>query len=244
MTQPATFSSIGRIIQRAYRHAKLIEPGVEPNGEQFTDGMNALNDLVNELQMGGLMLWMQQDLPIPLTAGTFQYPLTTAPFGKPLRIPRDLSYMLYVASGTTNSPKVPVISLSQQEWTLLSNTGSTQGLVSQIYVDKQLAQLMINTYLVPDTTTATNYVLHVVVQQQIPQGMQLTDTMQFPPEQFMSLTWLLSQQLCQGQPMEVVQRIDAMAAKYRAEAEGWDVEDTQVFFTPDNRQVARTNRFA
>lgn len=240
MTQPATFSQVISLIQGAYFDAMLIEEGQELNSEQIAVGLNKLNALANHLQIKGLRLWLQVDAPITLVAGTSQYPLTGT-YGKPLRIPRDLGYMLYTGGGVYTT-KTPIITLSQQEWVLL-NQGGTGGMVSQIYVDKQTAILMVNTYLIPDTFTAANYVLHVVYQQQMTPGMQITDTTMFPLEWYQGLRWLLAQQICQGQPQEVINRIDQMATKYQEELDGWDVEDAQVFFTPDTRGMYWGSRF-
>jgi hypothetical protein len=240
MTQPATFSQVISLIQGAYFDAMLIEEGQELNSEQIATGLYKLNALANHLQIKGLRLWMQVDNPITLLAGVSQYALTGT-YGKPLRIPRDLGYMLYTA-GNPYPTKVPILTLSQQEWTLLAQTGA-QGLVSQIYVDKQISSLIVNTYLIPDAFTAASYVLHVVYQQQMTPAQQITDTTVFPLEWYQGLRWMLAAQLCQGQPTEVVSRIDMMAARYEEELNGWDVEDAQVFFTPDNRNMYRGSRF-
>ncbi len=240
MSQPATFSQVISLIQGAYFESMLIEEGQEPNSEQIATGLYKLNALANHLQVKGLRLWTQVDYPITLLAGIGAYSLTGT-YGKPLRIPRDLGYMLYTGGGQYTT-KTPIITLSQQEWVLL-NQGGTQGMVSQIYVDKQLAALIVNTYLIPDTFTASNYVLHVVYQQQMTPAQQIIDTTVFPLEWYQALRWLLAQQLCIGQPPEVVSRIDQMAMKYQDDLDGWDVEDAQVFFTPDTRNMYWGSRF-
>ncbi len=240
MTQPITFSQVISLIQGAYFEAMLIEEGQQVNSEQIAVGINKLNALANHLQIKGLRLWTQVDYPITLVAGQSSYPLTGT-YGKPLRIPKDLGYLLFTG-GNPYPTKVPITTLSQQEWVLLSQSGA-QGLVSQIYVDKQVSSLIVNTYLIPDTFTAANYVLHVVYQQQMTPAMQITDTTVFPLEWYQGLRWLLAQQICMGQPQEVISRIDAMAAKYQEDLDGWDVEDAQVFFTPDIRASYSMGRF-
>jgi hypothetical protein len=241
MAQNTTFSQVISIIQFAMKNAMMLEEGQEPNSEQIADGIVRLNMLANHLQTKGLRLWTQVDYPITLVAGQSLYPLTGT-YGKPLRIPRDLGYMLYTASGTSNTTKTPIITLSQQEWVLLNQSG-TQGMVTQIYVDKQLSALNVNTYLIPDTYTAASYVLHVVYQQMMTPAQQITDTTMFPLEWYQGLSWLLSQQMCQGQPAAVVGRIDAMAEKYEADLDGWDVEDAQTWFQPDTRNMYWGSRF-
>lgn len=241
MAQPATFSQVISLIEGAYREAMLLDEGQELNSEQIAIGLNKLNALANHLQIKGIRLWTQVDSPITLVAGQSLYSLTGV-FGKPLRIPRDLGYMLFIGGSVGTATKTPIITLSQQEWVLLSQ-GGTQGMVSQIYVDKQLSALNINTYLIPDTYTAANYTLHVVYQQQMTPGQNITDTTMFPLEWYQGLRWMLAGQICMGQPAPVIARIDQMAAKYEEELNGWDVEDAQVFFTPDTRGMYWGSRF-
>jgi hypothetical protein len=240
MAQPSTFNTVASITQGALFEAKKLEEGQEPNSEQLARCVNKLNRIANHLQVKGQRLWTQTDYAITLVAGQSLYPLTGL-YGKPLRIPKDLSYMLYTAANPYPT-KVPVISLSQQEWVLLSQSGA-QGLVSQIYVDKQLTALNVNTYLIPDTATAANYVLHVVYQAMMTPAMQITDQTAFPIEWGQTLVWLLAQQECMGQPQAVISRIDAMAKMYEDDMDGWDVEDAQTFFTPDTRNSYWGGRF-
>lgn len=237
MAQNTTFNQVITLIQGAYQEAMLIEEGQEPNSEQIASALVRLNMMINHLQTQGIRLWTQVDFSITLLAGQSLYPINMA-YGKPLRIPKDLSYLLNTAS----LGKVPVTTLSQQEWVLL-NQGSSQGIVSQIYVDKQISFLNVNTYLTPDASTASTYNLHVVYQAQMVPGMQITDTTMLPLEWYQTLRWMLAQQICIGQPQAVTARIDAMAAKYQADLDGWDVEDAQVFFTPDVRMSTNYSRF-
>jgi len=231
MSQPATFNQIIRLITYGMRNAMMLEEGQEPNGEQIAEGLNRLNDLTNYLQTEGIRLWTQTDVVIPLVTGTSQYSLTGT-YGKPYRIPRDLAYMLYI--GGTQTVKSPVTSLSQQEWTLLTQ-GNQQGMVSQIYVEKLSTQLRVNTFLTPDSATATNWQLHVIVQQQMALGEKITDATQFPEEWYVGLQWILADEICTGQPDSIVQRCAQKSAYYKDKLNGWDVEDTQTFFVPDPR---------
>src|SRR5256885_7930423 len=108
MSQPAVFPQVYRIIQYGMRNAFKLEEGAEPNSEQLAEGMNRLNDLINFLHTQGLRLWTQVDLSITLTTGVSVYPLAGAGSGKPLRIPRNLSYTL-----STSQVKTPILTLSQ-----------------------------------------------------------------------------------------------------------------------------------
>ncbi len=232
MSIPASFSQVRRIIEYAMKNAYKLEEGQEPNGEQYETGMNRLNDLANFLQTQGLRLWTQLDVPITLTAGIQLYPLPGTGSGKPLRIPRNLSYTL----NANGQVKTPVLTLSQQEWVLLSQNAQ-QGPISQIYVDKQLGVLNVYTYLIPDATEASSKTLHVVIQNQMVLYQNLTDSVQFPQEWYVGLQWLLAKELATGQPQEIIARCDAMAEYYRKELNNWDVEEDQTFFTPDTRMT-------
>lgn len=234
MTSPASFNTPVRVITYAMRDAGLLQEGDNPNGEQLAEYSERLNDLINYLVTQGLKLWVQQDLSIPLTAGQNMY--TIGPGGsvnmtKPLRVLQGYYNDL---SDPTNPTRRPIYPLSWQEWLSLSNV-TTQGSISQYFVDKQ--QLMLNVYFwnTPDSIAATNGTAQLLVENQITNFTGITDLMNFPNEWFLALRWGLADEICTGQPLDVQQRCQQRAEKFRMALEDWDVEDASTFFRPDSR---------
>lgn len=230
MTTPADFAQPIRIITYAYIDAGLISEGDTPNSDKLASGMNRLNDLINLWGTQGLKLWTYLDQSITLVAGTAQYVL--GPGGsiittKPLRAIQGY----YLDSSNVRRPIYP---LSWDEWLRLSQTVNT-GAISQYFIDKQQANLVVNFWLVPDATAATG-TAHLLIPRQITNFTGLTDTMNFPQEWFMGLRWGLADELSVGQPETIMQRCQQRAMMYRQQLEDWDVEDSETRFQPNMQQ--------
>lgn len=231
MTTPADFAQPVRIIHYAYWDAGLIPEGETPPSDKIASAMNRLNDLINLWGTQGLKLWTYLDQSITLTAGTSQYVL--GPSGsiitvKPLRAIQGY----YLDSTGVN--RRPIYPISWDEWLRLSQVTS-QGSISQYFVDKQAANLVVNFWMNPDTTAATG-TAHLLIPRQITNFTGLTDTMNFPQEWFMGLRWGLADELAVGQPEAIMQRCQQRAATFRTQLEDWDVEDTETRFQPNSMQ--------
>lgn len=224
------FNTADRIITYAMVDAGLIAEGDTPTAAQYATYVNRLNDIINLWQTQGVKLWTNVDLSVTLVAGQGMYtfgPSSGIVMTKPMRILDESYYM------DANGIKRPVSLIGRQDYNRLS-TNTQQGPINQIYVDKQLTQLIVNTWLVPDANTALG-TLHVVLQQQITNLVTSSDTLSFPQEWFIALRWGLADDICTGQPQAIMDRCKANATAYREALEGWDVDDAPVMFTPDQR---------
>lgn len=237
MTSPITQWSAQRAIRLAYRDAGWIQEGDEPNGEQYADGLTRLIDLINFWQTQGLKLWLMQDVAVTLTAGKSKYSLShtgDVPMVKPLRVVQ--AYYL-----DSTGIRRPLVMLSREEWTRLSQITQT-GQINSYFVDKQQLSLDVYFWLVPDTNAATGS-CHLITETQNPGPVSLTDNLAFPVEWFMALRWGLADELSTGQPDAIVQRCAQRAAQYRQALEDWDVEDASMTFTPDQRSMYAARSF-
>jgi len=214
----------------AMKDAGLLQEGDDPNSEQFADGLNRLNDIINFEQTQGLKLWLQYDLAVPLVAGQGTYtigPGSDVDMTKPTRV---LSNAYYLDS---NNIRRPLIHISRDEYLRLSNPAG-QGPITNYFVDKQRTELSVTFWLIPDTQAATGSA-HLLIQQQMTNMVSLTDSMSLPQEWFMWARWALAADLASGQPQAVIQRCMGYAAGYRDALEDWDVEDAATSFAPDHR---------
>jgi len=233
MTTPAINTPYS-IIAAAMTRAGRLPEGSLPTSEQFASHMDSLNRLINLWQTQGLKLWLQEDLPVPLVAGQGgpYNPYTLTPGGsvnitKPWRIQQG-----YYLDQLGNQR--PVYALSWDEWNRLANR-QQQGAIAQYFVDKQATSLNVYTWLIPDAQAATG-VLHVMLQQQVVNPINLVETMNFPPEWGIALVWGLADEICSGQPQAVMDRCQGKAAVYRMMLEDADIEDAATSFQPDQRQ--------
>ena len=230
------------VINDAYVNAGLIEEGQTLESEQLASGMRRLNNLVNLLQTDGLRLWLQSDVSITPVAGQNLYTMGTSGNVAMTR-PTRVIYAYYRDSTDQDYPLIP---LSWNDWITLSekvpDEPALEGAINSYFVDKQAATLNLYLWLTPDSVAATGTV-HLVLQQQQPNVVQLTDTVQFPPEWFLALGWLLANEICTGQPQAIMVRCKQFAEEYREKLDNWDVEDAPTEFQIDTRYQYQGNSF-
>jgi hypothetical protein len=217
--------------------AGYLQDGDDPTPEQYANYLNRLNDLINFWQTQGLKLWTQTDLAVPLVVGQASYSL--GPSGdvdmtKPLRVLQGY----YIDANQTKRPLLP---LSRDEYTRLSNVVQT-GAINSYFVDKQRASLVVKFWLVPDANAALG-TAQLVIQQQMGNMVSLTDDVSFPQEWFLALRWGLADDICTGQPQAIMDRCAAKAMVFLNALESWDVEDASTIFQPDQRVAYVTGAF-
>jgi hypothetical protein len=229
MATSPTFNTPDRIIRMALYDCGLIGQGEDPNGEQLADGLTRLNDLINLWGTQGLKLWLQADQAVSLVAGQGTYTLKVGGdvnIVKPLRVIGG-----YYKDANDNQR--PISPMSRDEYMRLSNV-STRGAINAYFVEKLATQLSVSFWLVPDAEAAMG-TAQLIIQQQAPNMVNLNESLQFPQEWFMALRWGLADDMCTGQPSEIMQRCAMRATAYRTALEDWDVEDASTSFEPDPR---------
>lgn len=233
MTTPTTLNTASRAIRLAMVDAGLLQEGDDPNSDQYAEHMGRLNDMANLWQTQGLKLWLNEDLPVTLVAGTSSYFFGTAGI-KPTRVIQGYYQ-------DSNDVRRPLTVMSRDEYTRLSQL-TQQGPINSYFVDKQQLTLNVFFWLTPDTEAATGSA-GLIIQNSVEQVTQLTDTMNFPVEWFMALRWGLADEICTGQPPDITQRCAAKAAAYFDILNNWDVEDAPTFFQPDQRMTQQQGNF-
>lgn len=232
MAAPADFGTARRLIKMAYRDCGKVATGREPNSEQYRDGLERLGDLINHLRTRGIKLWLLEDISVPLVAAQREY--TFGPSGdvdmvKPFRVEwgygedsagnrRELTPMAYV------------------DWARLSNL-TTQGTVTQYFVDKQYPLLKVSFWLTPDATQASQEV-HLIMRKNAEYIDNLSEDILFPPEWYMALRWALADELASGSPIPVQQRCQQRAAAFIDDLEGFDIENVPTQFVPARDSTA------
>jgi hypothetical protein len=223
-TTSASFNTCERIIRMAAEDAMLLEEGTDPTGDQYAKWFQKLQDLVVLYQTQGLKLFLLQDIPVTLVAGTNTYslgPTGTTVMNRPWKV--EEAYYL-----DTSNQLTPLTAIAWKDWLLLPNKTAT-GAISQICVDKQVNNLVVYTWQIPDATTATG-TLHLLLRTQLTYYASLNDSTLFPPEWFIALRWGLADEICGGQSDSIMQRCNQRAIQFRQALEAQDVEDTSVFF--------------
>jgi len=132
---------IDKVIERAYRRAgKSLRTGYDLEAAR-----DNLNLLFSEWANRGYSLWKVQNHTQNLTASTNQY---TAPSNAD-----DILEMVF-RNGSTDTTMTKI---SRSEYQNIPNKTS-EGIPTQFYVQRNLANVQITTYLTPETTdTQINY---------------------------------------------------------------------------------------
>jgi len=228
MTTPADNTPIS-IISDAYFDAGLLQEGQAPNSEQIATGMRKLRDVINLWQTQGLKLWLLTDTSVTLVSGTSTYtfgPAGSTVMTKPLRVVEA-----YYAD--SNGIRRSLNPLSWNDYTRLSTVTQT-GQINSYFVDKQATQLSVFFWNTPDATAATG-TAHLLLQTQVTNFINITETVQFPIEWRIALRWGLADELATGQPQAIMDRCQQRAMTYKAMLEDWDVEDAPTRFMPDSQ---------
>jgi len=236
MTSPSNNNPLS-IIQDAYFDAGLIGVGQTVNGEQIVMGMRKLTDLINLWQTQGLKLWLNVDTSITLIAGTATYTLGpggTVDMTKPMRVVEA-----YYADA--NGVRRPLTPLAWADYVRLS-TVNQSGSVNSYFVNKQATLLSVLFWPAPDTIAATG-TGHLVLQTQVTNFINLTETMNFPLEWRIALRWGLADELATGQPQAIMDRCQQRALAYRTMLEDWDVEDAPTRFAVSQQGHGMSGRF-
>lgn len=236
MTTPASYTPAA-IINDAYFDAGLLQEGQVPSSEQYVTGMRKLLDIINLWQTQGLKLWLNQDRAISLTEGQGTYtlgPLGTVAMTKPLRVV-DCYYM------DPNGIRRPLIPMAWSDYTRLSQVNQ-KGQLNSYFVNKQQSVLSVFFWLLPDALAAQGQA-HLILQEQVQNFTNLTETVNFPIEWRIALRWGLADELATGQPQAIMDRCQQRAQAYRTMLEDWDVEDASTRFAPDSRGLYFTGGF-
>lgn len=228
------------IIADAMSDAGLLQEGSRPNSDQLATNMRRLNDIVNLWQTQGLKLFLQEDVVVPLTVGQTKYVL--GPTGPAVVMPRPPRILQgFILTANTNVRR-PLVLISRDEWERLSQITGNNGTINSFFVDKQAYETNLNLWPPPDSVEVLN-TASFLMQVQVTNPIALTDQTSFPQEWRIALRWGLADDICTGQPSEIMNRCSVNAKKYRDALEDWDVEDAATYFKIDSRFYNHGGRF-
>lgn len=224
-------TTVANIITDAMVDAGLLLEGATPSSDQYSKYIRRLNDLIHLWQTQGLKLWLERDIPITLTAGTTNYVVTSGGL-KTMRVKQ--AYW----AGADGVKQQDVNVISREEYSSLSKFPSG-GAVTAVFPEKLLTSLKVWPWQIPDASAALG-VLHLIAQVQVTSFAASTDdlTISFPQEWSIALRWGLADEICTGQPQEIMQRCAQKAAAFRGALEDWDTEDASTRFEPRMDQYA------
>jgi len=226
-----------QIINAALQDLSVLEEGATPSATAVSKASFALNLIIKSWQAVGIKLWTIDNLTIPLVASQTLYTIGTDSSNsiisdRPLKVVQGFLRNVSV----TPNVDIPMQALSRQEYNMLGSKTSP-GLINSYFYNPKATYGELNVYLTPDSSTATNYDLIIVVQRPLMTMVTATDNFDFPSEWFLALKWALMAELSSTYDKTLQERayIDAKAKFFKDEVEDWDVENASVYFVPDIR---------
>lgn len=242
MTTATTSYTITRdqVISSALRKLGVLDLGGTVDSDTLSNASLALNIMIKMWATDGLKLWTIDELTLPLVASQKSYVIGP---GGDLVTHKPLKLIQAWLRNTAVTPNVdiPMQIFSKERYNILGSKSST-GVANSVFLDPRATTSTLYVYLTPDTATATNYALHLVVQRMMSDITAGSDIPDFPAEWMQALVWNLADQLAieYSVPMNHRQEISTKADKYREQMTGFDVEYTSTFFVPDNRFGTRS----
>lgn len=205
----------------------VIAQGETPNATQISDGAMALNYMVKAWEADGMPLWAITTVVIPLVAGVNTYQLSTPKLLKPIQ-----AWNRQVSSQTD----IPMRMISRQEYNILGNK-STTGNPIQLFFNPNLNDAEIKVFPTPDSTSASQNVIHFVAQRPFQDFDNSTDTPDFPQEWYEAVKYGLAQRLAGDYNIDVETRkmIAAEAGAFKQAALSFGTEENSMYFQRDWR---------
>jgi hypothetical protein len=243
-TSGTTTFSVTRndVIQASLRLLGVLEEGVQPTAQATENASMVLNMMLKDWMTDGIKLWTVTEITLPLIANQTSYTIGPSSSydintNKPLRLIQSFLRNMSV------SPPIdlPMSILSQQEYNILGSKQST-GTINSVYYWPYATYGELKVFLTPDSSTATNYDLHITVQRSIEDITTANQTFDFPSEWFQCLRWGLASEIAvdYGLPLEKLSGIISRAESYKQRLMAWDTEYASTFFQPDVRaQILR-----
>ena len=239
-TSGTTTFSVTRndIITSALRVLGVIEIGSQPDAATIENASLVLNMMMKDWQTDGIKLWTITEYTLPLIQNKTTYNIGSDSSNdlvkdKPLRLIQSF------LRNDSVSPAIdiPMTIISQQEYNILGSKYST-GMTNSVYYMPYNTYGTLTVFLTPDTSTATNYNLHLTVQRPIQDITAANQTFDFPSEWYQALRWGLAGELAAEYGLDqkaamIIQR----AEQYKQRLMAWDVENASTFFQPDVRSM-------
>ena len=233
-----------QLIESSLRTLRVLRETDVPNASQIANANQTLNILLKNMQSNGLDLWTYTTIVVPMVIGQSVY--TIGPSGadvtsvRPLRLfdgsyIRDLSVTPYVDT--------PLRIISRREY-MQFGVKSIEGVPNSIYYSPtiEIADGTTNpatgwgtlyVYTAPSQTTRS---LYLNMQRPIYDMDTASDVFDLPQEWFRCLKFMLAGELAWEYPKVdpgYAREVRAMGRDLQNELQSWSVEDSPVYFQPD-----------
>lgn len=232
-----------QLIDAALGHIRAVDPdgAITPTTTMETNALVSLNQLVLHLQSLGMQVWCIKNASLSLVASTNNY--TLGPSGD-LNIQRPQTVMqAWLHNTSANTDPIPLQIIDRETYNRFTSKATT-GTPIAVFYDRQYdlpgansgasAKGKLYVYPTPDSTIASTYSMSIVYTRPIQDFSATSDSLDFPQEWYLALTWKLADLLCPsfGVPVMYWDRIGSRAESFLHDQVGWDSETDSIQIVP------------
>lgn len=221
------------LIASAMRKFGELAKGQSPDAEDLTNGTQALNAVVAELQTIGMPLWARKEFTFNPIATIDTYNIGV---GQSLNTPFPLKIYQAVLVDLNSGSNIEMDIRSIYEYNQIYS-GSASGQPIQLFYTPKINVGEIKLWPKPDAASAAGKTIKLVYQRPFDDFVIGTDTMDFPKEWTHTLIYKLAVALAPeyGVPLEDRQLLMKQAQMHEDKALSFGNDETSVFFSPMSR---------
>lgn len=241
-TSGVTITQMSRdsIVKAAMRKIGALAQGQTPSTEDYTNGTEALNNLVAEFQTLGMPLWAKKELDIAFIANIRTYTIgvgQTINTAFPLKV---LQAWTSLTSGTGSRQQLEPRSV--YDYNILPSDSTTSGSPSTYEYQPFINYGVLKVWPTPDATTASTKTLTISYMAPFEDFISSADTPYFPKEWNNALIYGVAALLAPewGMPIQDRSLLMKEADMHKETALDFGMEEASLYFQPTenwNRRV-------
>jgi hypothetical protein len=219
------------LIAAAIRKLARYDKNATPDSVDYTNGAEALNAVIAELQAIGMPLWARNEYTFSLTAGQATY---TIGVGQALNTPFPLKVSQAVLLDTADDTRLDMHIGSIYEYNRYPSINTSGSPVHFFYQPKiNLGEIKI--WPTPDTTAASRKTIKIVYQRPFEDFTASGETLDFPKEWHQTIIYKLAAALAPefAVPLQDRQLLMQEAMQHQTTAESFGNDETSIYFSPE-----------
>jgi hypothetical protein len=236
-TSGTTTTQLSRdsIVKAAMRKLGALASGQTPTTEDYTNGTEALNNLVAEFQTMGMPLWAKKSYDITMVSGQRTY---TLGIGQTINTAFPLKVLqAWTRLTTGSSSRQELTSKSVYDYNLLPIDASSSGSPSSFMYQPFINYGVLSLWPAPDSTTASTKTLTISYMAPFEDFVSSADTPYFPKEWNNALIYGLAALLAPEYGVPIMDRgaLNKEADKHLENALDFGLEEASLYFQPSER---------
>mgnify|MGYP001198612519 CR=1 FL=1 len=215
-------SNRDNLIKAALRKCGVLAEGEAPSTESYTNGTQALNNIVLRFATLGMPLWKRIEQTVTIVAGTKDYTINNV-----------LQVTQVVLKDTTGGTQYELIPKDRYDYNRLPS--NTSGLPVHYTFIPGLENGVLTVWPTPDTSSASTKTLLVTYQKELDGFTASGDTPDFPAYWSDALVYELAVSIAPeyGVPLQDRAMLKGEAKAYLDQAQGYGDDKFSMFIQPD-----------